>query len=186
MKIILYPNSLTDVTALGIGKDALVYTEESLDDAQRATIADGGDPGFKKLKRVEYATYKSAQFNTRGGSTVTMKSGSQKIAPEQMIFSDTEAASAAFDQIAQVTGWTRSTKTLNPMSAAVVPGIGIAVTIFVGWLLAMGAAALAEGGEAEVNGRRRGLKRMLLWVTETLGPTGVWIIAGLIALGFFL
>jgi site-specific recombinase len=50
-----------------------------------------------------------------------------------------------------------------------------------GTALAMqAAAALQMAGEVEFTGRKKGLKQLVVWILELLGPTGVGIIGGLI------
>src|SRR5262249_3133839 len=54
------------------------------------------------------------------------------------------------------------------------------ITGAVGGLLWYGiyssASDLAAGKEIEIRGRRQGMKRMLVWVAELLGPTGATVL----------
>lgn len=55
------------------------------------------------------------------------------------------------------------------------------VGIFTG-LFASAAADLAAADEVDITGSRRGLKYVILWVMETLGPWGISILGGLVGL----
>lgn len=56
------------------------------------------------------------------------------------------------------------------------------LTVFgIGTVIAMRAAeALRAADEVLVSGRKKGLKQLVVWVLETLGPTGVALLGGLI------
>jgi len=58
----------------------------------------------------------------------------------------------------------------------------MALTIFGGltWLAAQAARVLQQAGDYDVEGRRAGLKKLIGWILETLGPTGCTIVGGLI------
>lgn len=64
---------------------------------------------------------------------------------------------------------------------AVLPSL-IALTVFgFGTAIAIrAAAALQAADEVVVSGRKKGLKQLFVWILETLGPTGVAVIGGLI------
>jgi len=61
-------------------------------------------------------------------------------------------------------------------------GALVALTIFgLGtWGLRAAAIAFQTAEEVEISGRKKGLKQLFVWVLETLGPTGVTVIGGLI------
>jgi len=48
------------------------------------------------------------------------------------------------------------------------------------WAGAWFATALREAGEYEIEGSRQGLKSLIAWVLELLGPVGVYVVGGLI------
>ncbi|MGB0133644.1 hypothetical protein, partial [Dokdonella sp.] len=64
--------------------------------------------------------------------------------------------------------------------AAVGSLTGLTVFGFGTVLLMKAAAAIQVAEEIEVTGRKRGLKQFVVWLLDTLGPTGVGIIGGLI------
>ena len=68
----------------------------------------------------------------------------------------------------------------SPWRALVGPTAFGSVVGVLTWLFHAAAAGIAAGAEAEVSGRRSGLKRIVLWVIETIGPVGVLAVGGLL------
>jgi hypothetical protein len=62
---------------------------------------------------------------------------------------------------------------LPALTALTVFGFGTVIAV-------RAAAALQAADEVVVSGRKKGLKQLVVWVLETLGPTGVAVIGGLI------
>lgn len=58
----------------------------------------------------------------------------------------------------------------------------MALTIFgiLTWGGANFAAALRAAEDYEISGRKQGLKKLVAWVLEAIGPTGVYVVGGLI------
>lgn len=71
--------------------------------------------------------------------------------------------------------YTRPRAAVGSLTALTVFGIGT-------FLLAQAAAAIQAAGEMEITGRRAGLKKFFAGVLDTLGPTGVSIIGGILCL----
>ncbi len=68
----------------------------------------------------------------------------------------------------------------GPIRASLGP---LAFGSFVGaltWVFHAAAVAMAAGAEAEATGRRAGLKKLVMWMIETIGPTGVLVFGGLV------
>lgn len=61
-------------------------------------------------------------------------------------------------------------------------GSAMALTVFgiLTWAGAWFAEILREAGDYEIEGSRQGLKALIAWVLELLGPVGVYVIGGLI------
>jgi hypothetical protein len=59
-------------------------------------------------------------------------------------------------------------------------GAALSLTIFgFGTKIAASAAAVIRSAEDyEVDGRKKGLKQLIVWVLDLLGPAGVWVIGG--------
>jgi hypothetical protein len=59
-------------------------------------------------------------------------------------------------------------------------GAALSLTIF-GFITkfsASAAAVIRAAEDYEVDGRKKGLKQLIVWVLDFLGPTGVWVIGG--------
>ncbi len=58
----------------------------------------------------------------------------------------------------------------------------LALTIFgIGTKIAVSAAtAIRAVEEYEISGRKKGLKQLVVWVLDLLGPTGCWVIGGIL------
>jgi len=68
----------------------------------------------------------------------------------------------------------------GPVRAAVGPlGFGT-FAAFMTWVLHGAAVAIAGGAEAEASGRRAGLKKLVMWAVELVGPIGVLVVGGLV------
>ncbi|MCO6043447.1 hypothetical protein NG895_05965 [Aeoliella sp. ICT_H6.2] len=74
----------------------------------------------------------------------------------------------------------RSTEQWSPLRAARAPLIALGVTALFIFLFVKAAAELAAGQEADITGRQRGLKALLVVVLDTIGPTGVYIAGGVV------
>ena len=60
--------------------------------------------------------------------------------------------------------------------------IGMAISLLVAlftWLLHMAAVEMANGREADFSGRHSGIKAIVAWLIDLIGPTGVLIAGGL-------
>lgn len=68
---------------------------------------------------------------------------------------------------------------VNKLRAIQSPLIGLIFSLGLGWVLFTEAQTLEAGGTIEVTGRRAGVKRLFAWLAETLGTTGILLLAGL-------
>jgi hypothetical protein len=62
-------------------------------------------------------------------------------------------------------------------------GVPLFVTALIGvftYVSAIAAGGLAQGEQADIHGRNRAAKTAMVWVLDLLGPTGVWIVGGLV------
>jgi hypothetical protein len=58
-------------------------------------------------------------------------------------------------------------------------GTLVALTVFgFGTHIAAGAAKVIHAADYEAEGRNQGMKKLIVWVLDLLGPTGVWVIGG--------
>jgi hypothetical protein len=91
---------------------------------------------------------------------------------------------ASSDDLREVTGYlsavnklSSQTEQVNTFKAIQSPLIGLGLTLVFGYLLFTEAQTIAEGGVIEITGRKRGFKRLMVWLAETLGTTGVLVCA---------
>ena len=68
----------------------------------------------------------------------------------------------------------------GPIRASLGPLTFGSVVAFMTWAMHGAASALAAGAEAEVSGRRAGLKKLVMWMIDLVGPTGVLVGGGLV------
>jgi hypothetical protein len=64
--------------------------------------------------------------------------------------------------------------------AAFASALALTIVGFLTKISASAAAVIASTEDYEVEGRKQGLKRLIVWILDLLGPTGVWIVGGLI------
>ncbi len=77
-------------------------------------------------------------------------------------------------------GFEGKTVEFSKLRAALAPGgFGLLATGMT-WLFYHAALALEAGDEADIRGRNKGIKQALLWIMETVGPTGVVILGGIV------
>jgi len=78
----------------------------------------------------------------------------------------------------------RNTERMSAFQAIKGPGIGLLITLALGWIVYEEAKTLEAGGTIEISGRRAFVKKMLVWIAEILGSNGTLIVAGLLAAVF--
>lgn len=77
-----------------------------------------------------------------------------------------------------------TTETMSTFNAIKGPGLGLLITLFIGWVVYDEAKTLEAGGELVTTGRRALFKKLFAFLAETLGSTGTLIVAGLLTLVF--
>ncbi len=68
------------------------------------------------------------------------------------------------------------------MRAVYAPLMTFTVLALITWVLYGVTVTIAGSGEAGFSGRHSGMKRLIYWVLEMLGPTGVLVFGGLLML----
>ena len=79
-------------------------------------------------------------------------------------------------------GWGRRHVEMSPMRAASAPAVGLLIIALLTFAASKGAEQLASGETVEVSGRHAGVKRLFVWLMETLGPTGIVVLGVVLAL----
>ena len=78
----------------------------------------------------------------------------------------------------------RNTEKMSTLQAIKAPGVGLLITLVLGWIVYDEAKTLEAGGTIEISGRRAFYKRALAWIAETLGSNGTLIAVGLLTAVF--
>jgi len=99
-------------------------------------------------------------------------------------FSDPKDMQLVADYLASQRKFARNTETMSALQAIKAPGIGLLITLVLGWIVYEEAKTLEAGGTIEISGRRALVKRILVWFAQTLGSTGTLIVAGLLSAVF--
>ncbi len=99
-------------------------------------------------------------------------------------FTDIDTRKLAFAEIQSRLSdkFTCMTEKYTIMRAVYAPLMTFTVLALITWALRGAAAAISGGTEAEFSGRHSGIKRLVYWALELLGPTGVLVLGGLLML----
>ena len=82
-------------------------------------------------------------------------------------------------------GFSFDVKEHTRIGTAVKPIVGAIVVAGVTWVCYAAAVDLASRGAVDVHGRHRGIKRLVVWTLDLLGPTGVVVVGTLVVLCMF-
>lgn len=132
------------------------------------------DLGDTKLKCVE---------SEESSLQITIRYIRDKQARSTMVdLSTTDEKDSALDALRHALSLEATTIKATPVQAAKSPIFAL-ILIGAGTLLLSDAAVeLADGGEVSVSGRRSGLKRLFVFILDTIGPIGVYVVGGIAAL----
>lgn len=179
-----------DNTQLIVLTDEAVYAEAltTVTAAQAVSaLKDGRSPAtvfgkgvkhvtFRSLTRVQYNEHETdIEFHHRDGKddanvSVFIETPGLR---EQVFAAVQQRLSDAFG--AYENYYSRWRAALGPLIALTVFGFGTLA-------LRVAAIAIRAVGQIEVSGRRQGMKKLFIWVLDTLGPMGVSVIGGLLVL----
>ncbi len=99
-------------------------------------------------------------------------------------FSDSKDMQLVAAYLASQRKFASNSETMTALQAIKAPGIGLLITLGLGWIVFEEAKTLEAGGSIEISGRRALVKRILVWFAETLGSNGTLIAAGLLSVVF--
>jgi len=99
-------------------------------------------------------------------------------------FTDIDTRKLAFAEIRSHLSdkFTCMTEKYNIMRAIYAPVMTFTVLALITWALHGAATAISGGGEAGFSGRHSGIKRLVFWALDLLGPTGVLVLGGVFML----
>ncbi len=128
----------------------------------------------QKLESIECESQSkniTARYSRNGQSRWTMVS-----------FSDLHQRDAALVAIDQALRLSRSTEQWSRFRAAKSPAMSLALLTVLVFVLSNAANELSAGGEVNISGRHRGSKRILVFVLNLIGMTGVYVLGASLAL----
>ncbi|QDU63416.1 hypothetical protein Pan216_42960 [Planctomycetes bacterium Pan216] len=148
-------------------------------------------PSVQGLELVEWTTVNRVRGDIKSSSnsvSVSWKStkGSKtETKSESFSFASPTDRDDFFVHLREVmpSSFAYSEDELTLVRAAIGPGLWtIGLSAFT-WIAYLGARDLASGtAEAEIKGRRQAVKRLFLWLMETLGPTGILVLGSVLVL----
>jgi hypothetical protein len=167
-----------------------VYAESfSAADCQRHVrdLAAGKPPDAmfgKGASAIALRTIRRVQIDDNDNDVDVFHADGDKDARTSLRFAENDVRDAVYAALRERLGpkvreyvdeYTRPRAAVGSLTALTVFGLGTV-------LLAQAAAAIQAAGEMEITGRRAGLKKLFAGVLDTLGPTGVSIIGGILCL----
>ena len=103
---------------------------------------------------------------------------------EPVLLKDTTIMVPLLESIAEVKNFSKGERTQSGKNGVIINGIVTLVVAFIFWSLYGNAVEAQNGGHTEAFGRRKGLKQILIDITETVGPTGVLVVGAVVILYF--
>ncbi|HJU38636.1 MAG TPA: hypothetical protein VJ724_03625 [Tahibacter sp.] len=170
--------------------DEAIYAETfSAADGQRHVreLAAGKAPGAifgKDASAIFLRTIRRVQIDDNDSDVDVTHADGDKETRTSLRFAENDVRDAVYAALRErlaaklrehVDEVSRPRAAVGSLTALTVFGIGTVV-------LAQAAAAIQAAGEVEITGRRAGLKKLVTGVLDTLGPTGVSIIGGILCL----
>jgi hypothetical protein len=153
------------VAALHAGRSPAVVLRK---DAKHVTL--------RSMTRVQYNQHETdIEFHHRDGKddgsvSVFVETPGMR---EEVFVAVQQQLSGSFD--AHQVEYSRWRAAVGPLIALTVFGLGTLA-------LRVAAIAIRAVDEVEVSGRRQGMKKLFVWVLDSLGPTGVSVAGGLLVL----
>jgi len=150
--------------------------KQALDAGEAAAMVVKGDAEVIALESILKVSYNRHDHDI----DIVYKPGKEK-EDKNLIFSEREDRDAFAAQLAErLSGFESKVVEYGRVRAALSPlAFGTFVAFFT-WVFHMAAMDIVAGAEAEFSGRNAGIKRLLFWLIDLIGPTGVLIAGGLV------
>lgn len=103
---------------------------------------------------------------------------------EPVLLKDTTIMEPLLESIAEVKNFSKGERTQSGKNGIIINGIIALVVAFIFWTLYGIAVDAQNGNHTEAFGRRKGLKQILVDITEAIGPTGVLVVGAVVMLYF--
>ncbi len=172
------------VVALG---DDVVYTgnPSSAKATEMKQALEAGEPPALVLKdgvtAIPFGTILMVSWNRHADDINIAHKGGKEKESENLAFSSREERDDFAAQLAErLPGYQDKVVEYGPLRAALSPVAFGGLTVFFTWLLHMAAIEIASGREAEFAGRNAGIKRLVYWALDVVGPVGVLVAGGLV------
>lgn len=169
-------NSLVVLT----GDRILVGKPKGSDEAAITASLESG----KGLKAIDLSDVAQVRANQRNDEVKVIVGVGKKGKSVSLEMADGSARQELLEALHERLGaaWDRRHIEMSPMRASVAPAVGLLIIAVLTFVASKGAAQLAEGETVEVRGWHSGIKHLFVWAMETLGPTGILILGGVIAM----
>lgn len=167
--------------------DEAVYAESydaALVDQQVAELKAGKSPATlfgKDAEHIPFRGLRQVKRNVRDDD-IDFAMGEGKESKEVSLSIDNAATrDDVFNALeARLAGrFQRFEDTHSPLRAAFGPLMTLTVLGLGTWGLRAAAIAIQAADDIEISGRKKGLKQLFVWLLDTLGPTGISVIGGL-------
>lgn len=175
------PESLfSKITA--ITEDYVLFAPATRDDLDATVAAFQSSGTFPEgAKAIPHASIFKVVLNERDTDITVSYRDKKERRSSTYDFADSEEREAFISALKTRVGehFKETRKVLNPFTASIKPLFAAGVIAFMTWLLRLAAIEIANGGTTDISGRRSGIKRLIFWIIDVIGPTGVLIVGGL-------
>jgi hypothetical protein len=161
--------------------DSVLYGKVNLNDQEQLTAALADR---RTLTSLPFERINRIRMNKRNCEVSIQTGQGKERKTVNLELGNDETRSAFFDAIKAGVGpsWTERFVERSAASAAIGPAITAVVFTGLTVLAYLGARSMQEGESIESSGRYGILKRLFYWLMETLGPSGVAVVGGLLVL----
>jgi hypothetical protein len=174
--------------ALYLTDDKLFVINRSYDNPE-AFIKGYNDEGLgrflKSKKEIEVFAISELQHDEKEPVELNIRHDGKKT---MLKFKSSADLQAVTTFLSTQKKFTYKTHQLSPIKAIQSQLIGVGLTLVFGWVLYDEAKTIEAGGTIEISGRRALTRRLMAWLAEQLGTTGILLVAGLAlaACGYFI
>ncbi len=177
-----------DSTQLIAVSDEAVYAEslKSIAAAQQAQRLSAGESPAQvfgeKATHIVLRSVKKAQLSTADADIDFDIEGGKDDKTVSLSFEDAGIREQVFAAVEQVTAnRLRRFEDSYGRARAMFASLATLTSLMIGTKIAFGAAvAIRAADEIEISGRKKGMKQMVVWAIDLLGPWGVSILGGLL------
>ena len=166
---------------VGVTDAAVVFGRVSGESADDLIAAAEGGAG---LKAIPLGDIKAVRANRRNHEIRVSSISGKKKTDTDLELADEATQDELYAALQQALGSSWSTRhvEMSAARAAVSPIIWLLIVGGLTYAGYMGAKEIDEGGDIDVHGRRGLLKRLLVWLMDVLGPTGMIVLGSVIGL----